>query len=243
MSENNCALCEGTGFTVRTNKAGVEMAVPCACRAERRNAALLERAQIPKKYAGCEFDNFAFLNEDDQVRSELSFIHSMVESYSRQFPGTCDPHGLLLWGTNGIGKTHLAVAASRTLLSRGFDGLFINYQELLRVIRAGYDQPFGNSYAEDVLRPIDEAEVLLVDDLGSNRVTNWVEDTITDLIARRYDYERATIVTTNYSPYTPSSGAGRLLADRIGERATSRLREMCRILPMPNLPDRRGRKP
>jgi DNA replication protein DnaC len=130
----------------------------------------------------------------------------------------------------------------RLILEKGHDCRFVNYQELLRIVKAGYDEPFGNSRTE-AYDQIAEVEVLLLDDLGSNRVTGWVEDTITDLIAQRHDHERATIVTTNYCPSVNENRAYPSLAGRIGERATSRLREMCKILEMPRLDDHRGKTP
>ena len=101
--------------------------------------------------------------------------------------------------------------------------------------------PCGGSRTE-AYDEIAETEILLLDDVGSNRVTDWVQDTITDLISQRYDNARATIVTTNYPIVPDKDSPFPALADRIGERAASRLREMCRPLAMPALEDYRGKK-
>ena len=61
-----------------------------------------------------------------------------MRGFARDFPTTKKP-GLLLMGDPGTGKTHLAVAAFRALLAKGFEGLFFDYQNLLDRIRSGYD--------------------------------------------------------------------------------------------------------
>jgi len=153
-----------------------------------------------------------------------------------------------------VGKTHHAVAALRTLISRGFEGVFFDYQSLLEKIRSGYDQSSGASDREAYRAALD-AEVLLLDDLGAHRVTEWVEDTVTALITERCNHRRPLIATTNL----PDSEAGDAiverdsglpqkayakvsLAERIGARARSRLFEMCHVVRMPAVEDYRLRK-
>ncbi len=163
-------------------------------------------------------------------------------------------HRLLLIGDPGTGKTHLAVAALRALLAKGHEGVFSDYQNLLDRIRASYDQSSGASDRE-AYRSALETEVLLLDDLGAHRVTEWVEDIVTSIVTYRCNHRKALIVTTNLPD--AESGArlmdhaaqvpGRVdyrhtLADRIGGRAHSRLFEMCKVIRMPAVPDYRMRK-
>jgi DNA replication protein DnaC len=158
----------------------------------------------------------------------------------------------LLIGEPGTGKTHLAVAALRTLIGRGFSGIFYDYQHLLQSIRSSYDPMSGSSDREAYSTALD-AELLLLDDLGAHRITDWVEDTVTSLITYRCNNRKPIIATTNLSDpdigstgraATSSSGReyGRTLADQIGMRARSRLFEMCRVIRMPQVEDYRFRK-
>jgi DNA replication protein DnaC len=231
-------LCKGVEW-VFTLTDGISAAKRCECFEKKLSAKVLPQANIPPKYGRCSFDNFSRHDADETASESLGKAMLVTRTFAQQFPQRSDPRGILIHGRNGIGKTHLAVAAFRRILGTGIEARFINYQALLELIRSGYDKPFGESRTAKY-EEIQQVGLLLIDDLGANRVTDWVEDTITQLIAFRHDHQLPTMVTTNY---TPNPSGIDYLGDRIGERATSRLREMCKIVPMPNVTDKRGKDP
>jgi len=250
-TESVCPKCGGTGWMI-LERAGVSGAEPCGCRSQGRAARIEERAQIPPLYRNASFENFVVPGPENPIaRRELTNVLLAVKNYVREFPNETRP-GLLLTGEPGCGKTHLAVAALRKIVEKGFEGVFTDYQGLLDRIRAGYDAA-SNSSNKEAYRMALDSEVLLLDDLGAHRVTDWVEDTITSIVTQRCNNRKALIATTNL----PDGDAGgsqfqksatgapeyrTMLSERIGARARSRLFEMCTVIRMPLIEDFRLRK-
>ena len=118
-----------------------------------------------------------------------------VEGYPVETAGT----GLLLTGSIGVGKTHLAVGILQALVAeRGAYGLFYDYRDLLKQVQNSYNQEVAATELE-VLRPVFEAEVLVLDELGAAKPTDWVWDTVAHILNTRYNDRRTTIITTNYA--------------------------------------------
>jgi DNA replication protein DnaC len=165
-----------------------------------------------------------------------------LKGYIREFPAAERP-GLLFTGDPGTGKTHLAVAVFRELMKRGFEGVFFDYQNLLDRIRSSFDVNAGVSDRE-AYRTAMDCEVLLLDDLGAHRVTEFTEDTVTSILTYRCNYKKPTLVTTNLtdsSVWTANEKQEHRkdLAQVLGLRARSRLHEMCQFVRMPTTKDHR----
>lgn len=239
-----CPKCGGSGWII-VERAQVSGAEPCDCRAEGRTTRLEEQAQIPPLYRNSSFD-FETAH-DPQMANELKRALNDVRTYASAYPAKVAKPGLLLIGEPGTGKTHLAVAALRRIIANGHEGVFFDYQNLLDRIRAGYDEA-SHSSDKEAYRAALDAEVLLLDDLGAHRVTDWVLDTVTSIITYRCNYRKALIATTNLPEVSRGKSEDgrtdyrRTLADHIGDRAYSRLYEMCTFVRMPPAKDYRLRK-
>jgi DNA replication protein DnaC len=248
MAKPDCKHCGGTGWIVVVRD-GISAADRCSCVAESRAEELTQRSQIPENYRHVSFETFNILQDNPIARDALSDAFLAVNSFARGFPDIPKP-GLLLVGPPGTGKTHLAVAALQVLIARGHEGIFFDYQNLLERIRAGYSEALGTSSREAYQVAL-EAEILMLDDLGAHRVTDWVEDTVTAIVTYRYNHRKPIIATTNLTDpdmggtlFEKSALPGghsykTTLQERIGERARSRLFEMCRIVRIPNIEDYR----
>jgi len=254
MSAPKCPKCNGDGY-VAQERGGVTYAVRCECYDEARRAAVIDRAQIPREYRGVSLETFRTRIGSNPIEQRaLTSALIAVRNFVREFNPEQKRPGLLLIGPPGVGKTHLAVAALREVMEKGFAGVFYNYATLLQQIRAGYD-PASNVSSREAYETALDVDVLMLDDLGAHRVTDWVEDTVTEIITHRCNNGKPLIATTNLrdpdfgekltgprdGPLDPAQYS-QTLADRIGARAYSRLFEMCTIIKMPAIEDYRKRE-
>jgi DNA replication protein DnaC len=182
----------------------------------------LRDARIPPRYQRCTLDSFVTYQNEELLRAMAS-----ARRFCEGFPVV--EKGLMFIGPPGIGKTHIAVAVLRDVVRRtGARGLYYDTRALLRDIRSTYN-PITHTAEMDVIRPVMEAELLVLDDLGAERLTDWVEETMSLIVNTRYNERRPTIFTSNYED-VPDEGELNSLLVRVGFRLHSRLREMCEFL-------------
>jgi DNA replication protein DnaC len=235
-----CTICEGSGLRIVRRPDGAQFAEDCVCRIERRTTRLLSRAQIPRRYEHCTLDSFEtkFSGAHRSLETSLLRARGFVDG----FPLETEGRGLLITGPIGIGKTHIATGILQALVSeRGARGLFCDYRDLLKKVQNTYNQQVTETEL-DILRPVFEADVLVLDELGAAKPTDWVWDTVAHILNTRYNDRRTTIITTNYANVPPLGAGGHearsarelsreeTLGDRIGERMRSRLQEMCVVI-------------
>jgi DNA replication protein DnaC len=199
----------------------------------------LDAARIPPRFRRCSFHNYYPKHESQY------FAHSFASRLVDDYPAA--ETGLLFMGSVGVGKTHLAIAVLKELIEKkGVAGLFYESGSLLKAIQDSYN-PVSQTSEMRVLAPVYQAEVLVLDELGASVPTNWVRDTLYQIINTRYNNNRLTIFTTNYlddvkttgepennaTPRRRSFAAERIqemttLEERIGTPLRSRLYEMCK---------------
>ncbi|HVF49410.1 MAG TPA: ATP-binding protein [Pyrinomonadaceae bacterium] len=214
----SCSRCFDTGYEVVAGKG----ARRCDCRTESASKKLLEAARIPRRYDACSLQNYYPAQGNGSQLKAFNYAFRLV----REYPNI--ERGLLFTGTVGVGKTHLSVAILRGLVEKSIQGVFYEFGSLLKEIQNSYN-PISQTSELKVLAPVYEAEVLVLDELGASKPTDWVRDTMMQIINTRYNDKKLTIFTTNYLDVRRAP-TDETLEDRIGVRLRSRLYEMCKTV-------------
>ncbi len=231
MSDKTCPVCEGMGWILDSTEKGVR-ARRCDCYKERRVQTLWNQAGVPNRYQNCSFQSFEV--HDDSQRDALKIAQQFVKNFPVQ------DVGLLFIGPCGVGKTHLAVALLQELVRiKKASCRFYDFRELIRDIQSTFpaDSPVTES---DILQPVFDSAVLVLDELGAKKSSAWVEETVFYIINSRYNSKKLTVFTSNYpdrgdeednrQAYFKKDGDS--LVDRIGVRLRSRVYEMCKVVEM-----------
>ncbi len=199
-----CPICKGLGYVradVPVSHLDFGKLIPCACRVERLAQ---RRASALRSLSGLEvldrmtFETFApeghGLPRDK--RENLRWAYDEARAFAN------DPQGwLVLKGGYGCGKTHLAAAIANVCVERAQPVLFITVPDLLDHLRAAF-APSGP--ADDVptfdarFHQMRTAPVLILDDLGTESATPWVQEKLYQIFNHRYNARLPTVITTNH---------------------------------------------
>ncbi len=221
-----CKECNGSGSFLSRNKKGYTYIDICkACGEVRRNTKLYNLAGIPAKYSRV-LQADAFQPKNESLQRALKYAKDFVKLYPN--PGT-RKHGFLLMGRSGLGKTHLAIGTIAELtLEYGIRCMFKDFFYLLSELREAYSQ---GTPENEVILPLIETEVLVIDELGKGKSSEWESNILDQLISKRYNAEKVTLITTNFiSKDFATKEDQEILERKVGERIASRLREMCEFI-------------
>src|ERR687893_861208 len=183
-------------------------------RREARVTTLRERSGLSKRMKG-----YALANFDHYVSPAATRARIKVDEYLKDWEENREAgRGLYFCGGVGTGKTHLAVAVMNELITKKrVPSLFVTVPELLDNLRGAYNDPGRN--LDEWMDAVQNADLLILDDLGSERVTEWVRERIFVIVNHRYRESLPTIFTSNIGPKD--------LAQQLGERTASRIIAMC----------------
>ncbi len=242
----SCGECLGAGHLFIEDERGYATARSCHCQRRLARLACFNAARLPAR-AGLTFEALVPSNEEQARARDVAM--TTAHRYEKGKP----TRGFVLSGPVGTGKTHLLCAALRHLtLEMGATARYVEISFLFAEIRHGFAQ--GRS-GLDVIQPLVDAEILAIDELGKGKGSPFELDTLDELIARRYNSNRTTLIATNYllfgeeqasdgySSFGIEPAEGKHLKGRVGERIWSRLQEMCHFVQLPlSTPDHRRRQ-
>src|SRR5215468_3811575 len=203
-SISECTACGGTGWKKLETHGKANRVTRCECRIDARAVRLLKSANIPARYEHCTLADFA--TDFSGAHRSLAAARLAAGRFVEEYP--LERNGLLFIGPIGTGKTHLAVGIVQELVrSKGVHCLFCDYRELLKEIQNSYN-PSVQATELEILRPVFEADVLVLDELGAVKPTEWVWDTVSHILNSRYNDKRTTIITTNFSDQAAGQTSG-----------------------------------
>ncbi len=211
--------CDGSGIKVDPVR---PVAMSCRCREARNRKLRTDSLQtsIPRKYREVSFDRAPMPSiaaaAPAQVRAVRQYIRDLDANLRKG-------RGLWLYGTVGTGKTTLAMLVSKAALDAGRGVAIYSLPRLLAEIRTTYDDDSDRTYTA-LLDRLAEVDLLHIDDVGTEKTSDWVLEQLYSIINARYEEERSVLITTNLERDA--------LADQIHERTVSRLEEMCEVLPL-----------
>lgn len=203
--------CDGSGWILDDN----DFASRCDCLEPRlmkaRSAGI--NSVIPARYRGVSFD-----------RPPVTEIDSVIVNAIRDFTDDLDRNleagkGIWLMGDTGTGKTSLAMLVSKKVLARGRTAAIYSLPKLLGRIRSTYDADPGDESYADFFERLCEVDMLHLEDLGTEKRTEWVLEQLYALINERYERQKSVMVTTNFDQTE--------LEEQLGDRIVSRLVEIC----------------
>ncbi|MBI5416642.1 ATP-binding protein [Candidatus Poribacteria bacterium] len=221
---DTCDICNDTGWEIYKENEIVLTRRCSKCYEKKCGVKKIISALIPSRYENCDFKGYGPQNSSQKKAKSIA-MH-----FAEEYPDIST--GLLFMGPCGIGKSHLAVATMKELINKGFSCIFYDFRDLLKKLQYSYNIESGITEYE-VLRPVLERDILVLDELGAQKVTSWIRDTLMHIINRRYNDNKVTIITSNYMDVSPKTkDEEESLSDRIGYRLRSRLHEMCRVVEM-----------
>ena len=169
---------------------------------------------------GKRFKNRRF--ETFDVTAENQTAYAMCKRFCDTYKS--DSTGILLTGNYGCGKTHLAAAIINEMLKKNVVGVFVVVPDLMRAIRRSFVEKDNHEIQQkiqELFKTVKTAELLILDDLGAEKASKWVQEQLFILINARYENMLPTIITTNKTVKKLSDEENSL-----GERITSRIVEM-----------------
>lgn len=205
--EPRCPLCRDAGWLRRDVPLGhpdFAKLVLCECQTEAAKARwltkLLHTSGLTEAMGSMTFSSFKPSHP------------SLAEALSACAAYAAEPDGwLYLYGGYGTGKTHLLAAMAQTLVERRIGALYVVVPELLDRIRQSFDPDNKESFSE-LWDRIFRADVLLLDDLGSERMTGWVAEKLFLIVDNRYRARAPMVIASNVAPEQ--------FGGRIGSRIT-----------------------
>lgn len=223
-ADQSCANCNGTicakvtqfqrhSVSIVNGKVTLNVHDVCGYERERRLRKKIDRAQIPARYSGLTFEDY---NVDAGNKNAVNWAKRFIRNPEQ---------GLFIYGSAGTGKTMLAAILAQELMKTGKSVLFVDTPNLLDNLKTTFDKKDSNDTTlDEMMRALQAADVLILDDMGTENPTDWAAERVFLIINDRYNAQKPVIATSNFD----LDNLVLRFKDKItGTRIVSRLKQMC----------------
>ena len=185
---------------------------------------LFGNSGMSKRAFKCTFENY---QPTFQNAEALKICNEYIKDFD--LISISEKNGLFICGECGVGKSHLAFATANALIERGNSVIAMTMIDLLLKIKSSFNAYNDKMTEEQILKIYTDCALLVIDDLGKEKPTEWALQMIYSVIDRRYNALKPIIVTTNF---TASELVKRFGDSSIGNAIVDRLFEICQYVPI-----------
>ncbi|MBN2694496.1 ATP-binding protein [bacterium] len=214
-----CTICNGLGF-INIEIDGYRYLKKCSCKTKKDRYHYYNLAEIPAKYNNSAFNNFKINDFDRNISETQKYVLSSLNTYIKFFEA--DSKGLILYGSSGVGKTHLLISTLKSIiLDKGFSGLYIDFTQWVK--RYKIQLSIKDSFvALEMMSFAQQVSILVVDEFGKN-LTDYDISIFEEIFQSRYNQKKPTLIGTNYE-FTQNND-GEFIGKVLSSSLYSRLRD------------------
>lgn len=178
---------------------------------------MFNSAGIPPRFRDCSFDDF------DASKSALYSLEIAKKTIISAFENN---ESIVLAGSPGVGKTHLAVAITKNVIEKGKSAIFAPYVSLISDLKNSFSGTSSVS-TSDMRKTLKDVDCLTLDDVGQELVTNYASEFLFELVNDRYNSCKQLVITTNCkSPEDLAEKIDKVTESKRGKFIVRRLRDM-----------------
>lgn len=210
-----CTVCKEKKIYIGIDWNGIKMArrCVCSCYEKEKQKEKEEKLKRDKLLRIERLKSRSLIDEryHNKHFSDLDLSNSSFENAFNRCVKYCEKdtivlekgYGIYIYGDSGTGKTVLTSCMANSLIEKEYTVLFTNFFEILKAIRGTYNN--NSSETDDaIINNISDVDFLFIDDLGTESLSknsgdNFTQDKIFEIINKRYNKNKPTIFSSNYS--------------------------------------------
>lgn len=195
--KSKCSKCGGSHYILSYDQEGRPIATPCECLGKEIAESKLRFADIPEMYSDSDFESFkdVYYKDKKEIRFILAVCRNYVDNYGKK---RSEGEGLYFYSqTKGSGKTMLTTAIAHELQKKDVTVKFSTSPTIIREIKKTWEEK-GQGESK-LLHDLAAVEVLIIDDFGTEKVADWINEKFFQIINERYVTKKPTIISSNYS--------------------------------------------